>query len=96
MTDVAQKHAIDVQLLSIRCGVIYGALALGGLIATHLMLSQTFAALGALLACAGALFAYANFSLIAGGASERWISGTQMLSILCGVLSGVLVIADAI
>ena len=27
MTDLAQKHAIDVQLTSIKCGALYGALS---------------------------------------------------------------------
>lgn len=98
MSDVnlAQKHAIDLQLTAIRCGAIYGALALGGLVATHLMLGREFAGLGALLACVAALFAYLNFSLVAADASSPWIGRTQVLSILTGVLSGILAVADAI
>lgn len=98
MSDVSfeQKHAIDVQLLAIRCGALYGSLAIGGLIATHLVLGGAYAGLGALLAVIAALFAYLNFSIIASNAESIWINRTQILSICAGLLSGLLVLASAL
>lgn len=91
MTDAHQRHAIDVQLLAIRCGAIYGALAFAGLIAAHLV---TGTPIGALAAILGAGAAYVNFSMIAGGASEFWVSVVMGVSIASGVASGLMLLAS--
>ena len=93
MTDIQQKHAIDVQLLSIKCGALYGALAFAGLIVSHVVWGNPF---GALAAIAGATLAYVNFSATAAGAREAIINGSMLLSIAAGIASGVMLIAEAL
>lgn len=85
-----QKHAIEVQLVSIKCGAIHGALAFAGLITGH-ALAGSYA--GILFAVAAAGFAYLNFSLIAAGAKGHWINLTMAASILCAVASGATMLA---
>lgn len=96
INEIAQKHAIDHQFLAIRLGASYGVLALGGLIATHLVMQGPFAALGALLAIVAALCAYLNFTIVSVAPDSQWIGRTQMLSIAAGVLSGLLILAGAL
>jgi hypothetical protein len=86
MNDLAQRHAIDVQLLSIKCGAVYGALAFAGLILLGVS-TQTY--LVTLLAIAGAFFAYLNFMLISADAKAHWISGAMLLSIGCGAAAAI-------
>lgn len=93
MTDVHQRHAIDVQLLAIRCGALYGALAFAGLIAAHLVAG---APLGALLAILGAAAAYANFTLIAASVRGPWIDLAMIAAIAAGIASGFLLLARAL
>lgn len=87
-----QKHAIEVQLVSIKCGAVYGALAFAGLIAGHVA-GGSYA--GILSAVAGSGFAYLNFSLIAAGAKGHWINLTMGASILCALASGATMLAYA-
>jgi len=94
--DFARGYIGRFQLLSVACGAAYGVLALAGLIATHLVLGGPLASLGALLACVSALCAYLNFSVVSVAADNPWVGRTNVLSILFGVASGVLVIAEAI
>lgn len=84
-----RQHAIDVQLLSIRMGAHYGLLALAGLVALHIAEGNPIGALAAIIA---ALFAYVNFTLIAGGAANSLINLAMVASIAFGVSSGLLVL----
>lgn len=90
MFDAAQDHAIRFQIESLRAGVVYGALAFAGLIATHIASGGQDGARGAFFAIAGAGLAYVNFTLIVANAKGHWINATMASAILMGVLSALL------
>lgn len=85
-----QQHAIQHQLLAVRLGALYGALAFAGLIATHLVAGGQDGARGAFLAILGAGLAYVNFTLVVAQAKGHWINASMAASILAGVLSALL------
>ena len=89
MNDLAQRHAIDVQLLSIKCGALYGALAFAGLIALGLVTGEHQVSL---LAIVGAFFAYQNFSLVASNARDFYINAAMVFSIAAGAAAAALAV----
>lgn len=97
--DVAQKHAIDMQLLAVSCARSYGVLALGGLLGLNAIglftgNSSAFVS-GAMLAIFAAAFAYINFTAIAAGWA-RIVMPAMIGSVLCGVGSGMLFLQGAL
>jgi len=102
MTDaeIAQKHAIDMQILAVSCARSYGMLALGGLLILNAIGLMDFErdygafALGAMLAILGAAFAYGNFTAIASGWT-RAIVPLMGASIGCGVGSALMFLQGA-
>lgn len=94
--DYGRRYLGEFQLQAVRLGAQYGVLALGGLIATHLVLQSQYSALGALLACAAALFAYVNFTIAANEPESLWVGRAQILSVMAGLMSGALVLVGAI
>ena len=78
--DLAQKHAIDVQLLAISCARSYGMLTIGALIGLNaigyiLTPHMNAFVLGAALGVISATAAYANFALIASGSIPVYENG---------------------
>lgn len=94
----AERWVADFRLAAVLCGAVYGALALGALIALNalawLVLRDPVYIIGCAAGVAGAFLAYLNFTLVASDGDERGINVTMIASIISGVLSA-LVFAGA-